>query len=245
MEWNFWKKKKVQTACFYEHDMHSHLLPGLDDGVKTMDESLSIIRRLYALGISRFSVTPHIAMPSMPNSMESIYPALEELKLRLAEENIPVYVEAGAEYRVGEFMFDLIANNKLMVFNQKNVLIEHSFMAKSINFEDVLFRLRHNGYNPILAHPERYEFYYGNILKNCQDIRNRACLLQVNILSFSGFYGNPAQKMANSLFKEGLIDIVSGDIHSMAHVEALEEFLCSRFAKKLSEYPFLNKKLPR
>ena len=153
----FWKKTK--QFFFYEHDIHSHILPGLDDGVKGIEESVMIVKRMLALGVKRFSFTPHIAFPSPLNTPEMIQDRLELLKTGLEKEGIHIEADAGAEYRVGEYMLELIERDCIASFQDGLVLVEHSFVSQAPSFEDVIFRLQEKGYTPILAHPERYPFY--------------------------------------------------------------------------------------
>ena len=138
----------------YRHDMHAHLLPGLDDGVKTLEEAVKLVEKMRKLGIEHFSLTPHVAYPAMPNSIEDIQTTLAILKKACPE----VPIEAGAEYRVGEEVFQLAEEGKMLPFYQQYILIENSFLAESIHLESLIFLLRAKGYVPVLAHPERYKF---------------------------------------------------------------------------------------
>lgn len=227
----FWKKTK--QFFFYEHDIHSHILPGLDDGVKGIEESVMIVKRMLVLGVKRFSFTPHIAFPSPLNTPEMIQDRLELLKTCLEKEGIHIEADAGAEYRVGEYMLELIERDCIASFQDGLVLVEHSFVSQAPSFEDVIFRLQEKGYTPILAHPERYPFYVGRIQEHVRGIKNRGCRIQVNLLSFSGFYGKEALQGAKILLEAGLIDYVSGDIHSVRQVEHLERFLTSKSSASL------------
>ena len=221
-------RKEPKQFFFYEHDIHSHILPGLDDGVKGIEESVTIVKKMLALGVKRFSFTPHIAFPSPLNTPEIIHDKLELLKTCLAKEGIHIEADAGAEYRVGEYMLDLIERDCIASFRERLVLVEHSFVSQSPSFEDVIFRLQEKGYTPILAHPERYPFYVGRIRERVEEVKNRGCRIQVNLLSFTGFYGKEALQGAKILLEAGMIDYVSGDIHSVRQVEHLEKFLKSK-----------------
>ena len=221
-------RKEPKQFFFYEHDIHSHILPGLDDGVKNLEDSITIVKKMLALGVKRFSFTPHIAFPSPLNTLEIIHDKLELLKTCLAKEGIHIEADAGAEYRVGEYMLDLIERDCIASFRERLVLVEHSFVSQSPSFEDVIFRLQEKGYTPILAHPERYPFYVGRIRERVEEVKNRGCRIQVNLLSFTGFYGKEALQGAKILLEAGMIDYVSGDIHSVRQVEHLEKFLKSK-----------------
>lgn len=228
-----WFRKEDKQHFFYEHDMHSHILPGLDDGVKRIEDSVVIVKRMLDSGVKKFSFTPHISFPSPMNSPGVIRESLEALKVCLAKEGIRLDADAGAEYKVGEYMLDLINRGEIASFDGGKVLVEHSFVAPSPLFEEVIFRLQDKGYTPVLAHPERYPFYMGHLEERACDLKHRGCRMQVNLLSFVGFYGKEAQFGARVLAAEGLIDYVSGDIHSIKQVELLEKFLRSKSAKNL------------
>lgn len=221
-------RREPKQFFFYEHDMHSHILPGLDDGVKTIEESVAIVKRMLALGVKRFSFTPHISFPSPMNTPEIIRERLNLLKERLLKEDIHLDADAGAEYKVGEYMLELIERDMIASFRDRMVLIEHSFVSPSPSFEEVVFRLQERGYYPVLAHPERYPFYAEAILDRVKALKGRGCRMQVNLLSFVGFYGKEAQKGALILADAGVIDCLSGDIHSLRQVEHLEKFMKSK-----------------
>lgn len=221
----------------YRHDMHAHLLPGLDDGVKTLEEALKLLEKMRGLGIERFSLTPHVAYPAMPNTGEDIQTALAILQK--ARPDIPI--EAGAEYRVGEEVFQLAEEGKMLPFHQQYILIENSFLAESIHLESLIFLLRSKGFIPVLAHPERYKFYYSHFLNKCQDLIRKGCLLQLNLLSLAGFYGKETEKIAWQLLKSGMVSFVGSDVHHLNYAEALEDFLYSRTADKLNSYTLLNR----
>lgn len=221
----------------YRHDMHAHLLPGLDDGVKTLEEALKLLIKMRGLGIERFSLTPHIAYPAMPNTKKDIQTALAILQEACPD--IPI--EAGAEYRVGEEVFQLAEEGKMLPFHQQYILIENSFLAESIHLESLIFLLRSKGFIPVLAHPERYKFYYSHFLNKCQDLIRKGCLLQLNLLSLAGFYGKETEKIAWQLLKSGMVSFVGSDVHHLNYAEALEDFLYSRTADKLNSYTLLNR----
>ena len=226
-------RREPKQFFFYEHDMHSHILPGLDDGVKTIEESIAIVKKLLVLGVKRFSFTPHISFPSPMNTPEIIRERLDLLMNSLKKEGIYLDADAGAEYKVGEYMLELIERDTLASFRDRMVLIEHSFVSPSPSFEEVVFRLQEKGYNPVLAHPERYPFYAGAILDRVKALKERGCRMQVNLLSFIGFYGKEAQKGALILADAGVIDYLSGDIHSLRQVEHLEKFMKSKSSAHL------------
>lgn len=118
----------------YENDIHAHVLPGLDDGVKTMDEAVMIVKRMEQVGLRRLTCTPHVAYPAMINTPKDVESMLFVLKSRLREEGVRVEVDSGAEYRMGEFMLELLERGEIMASNRGEVLVEHSFVGRLITW---------------------------------------------------------------------------------------------------------------
>lgn len=231
----WWKQCK---QCFrYRQEVHAHLLPGLDDGVKTLEEAVEIVGKLKSLGIEHFSLTPHIAFPHIPNTRKTIGEAL-----KLLQEACPqIILEAGAEYRVTEEVVKLGEQTELLPFHKHYVLIENSFLGESVHLKPLIFLLRSKGFIPVLAHPERYLYYKDDFIEKCLEFRHLDCLLQLNLLSLAGYYGWEVEKLAWKLLKTGLVSFVGSDCHNKEYAKALKEFLYSRPAGKLNEYTFLNK----
>lgn len=231
----WWKQRK---QCFrYRQEVHAHLLPDLDDGVKTLEEAIEIVGKLKSLGIERFSLTPHVAFPHIPNNRKTIGEAL-----KLLQEACPGLVaEAGAEYRVTEEVVKLGEQSEILPFHKHYVLIENSFLGESVHLKPLIFLLRSKGFIPVLAHPERYLYYKDDFIEKCLEFRRLGCLLQLNLLSLAGYYGWEAEKLAWKLLKTGLVSFIGSDCHNREYANALEEFLYSRPAGKLNEYTFLNK----
>lgn len=230
----WWKRNKQYFS--YRHDVHAHLLPGLDDGVKTEEEAIAVVEVMKSLGIGHFSLTPHVAFPSMPNTEEHIQSTLSALQKVLPG----LTLEAGAEYRVGEEVFLRAKEGKLLPFYQQYVLIENSFQGESVYLDQLIFLLQAKGYIPVLAHPERYSYYYNQIPGKLQSLRKQGCLLQLNLLSLAGFYGKETEKIAWQILKTGLVSFVGSDVHRLSYAEELKDFLFSKTAEKLNDYKFIN-----
>ncbi|MEG1616810.1 MAG: CpsB/CapC family capsule biosynthesis tyrosine phosphatase [Bacteroidales bacterium] len=230
-----WFRKNRQWFS-YEHDIHSHILPGIDDGVKTFDESLEIIRRMSDLGVRHMTITPHIAPPYMPNNRDSICPLLEQLKQLVQEEHLKMQLSVAAEYRVSQLILPLIEADDLLSAPDRSLLVEHHFFNPSPFFDEAILQSQARGYFPILAHPERYSHFQDNLVGRCRALRDRDCRIQVNLLSFAGHYGRDVQNAANELLKAGQIDFVASDAHNVEHVAEIREFLWSRSAKRVGEY---------
>lgn len=209
----------------YENDIHAHVLPGLDDGVKTMDEAVMIVKRMERVGLKRLTCTPHVAYPAMINTPKDVESMLFVLKSRLREEGVRVEVDSGAEYRMGEFMLEVLERGEIMASNRGEVLVEHSFVGPSNYVDDILFGLQGRGFCPVLAHPERYPFYAKDIVRYCERFKEKGGKVQVNILSFAGFYGKEAMMGARKLCDAALVDYYAGDIHSLQQEILMEKYI--------------------
>jgi tyrosine-protein phosphatase YwqE len=242
---SFFRSKKVTPdLSFIGVDMHSHLLPGLDDGLQELDQTMEFMRKLHQMGYQKFICTPHILSDMYPNSPETILPKLDIVRSALLENNIDVKVDAAAEYMVDIDFENLVNENKhLLTFGKNFILIEMSYAAPSNNIESVIFNLKLKGLQPVLAHPERYNYYLGNI-KQFQRFIDLGCYLQVNLLSLLGYYGEPAKHTAQSLLKKGMITFLGTDMHHDNHMNALKSLASKKgFYKFFENIQIRNKEL--
>ena len=176
----------MPDLSFISADMHSHLLPGLDDGLKTLDETIAFITELHKLGYRKLICTPHVISDIYPNNPETILSTLELVRSELKKTNIDITIEAAAEYMVDLEMEKYISSDQpLLTFGSNLILIEMSYIGASPNIEQVIFQLRLKGLQPVLAHPERYIFYH-NDFENYHRFIDLGCLMQVNLLSLAG-----------------------------------------------------------
>lgn len=243
---SFLKKKNNPdlNLSFLEVDMHSHLLPDLDDGLTSITDTIEFVKELQNLGYKKLICTPHILPGVHFNSPQTILPRLEEVRKALKENNIDVKIEAAAEYMVcPEFQDSINNNEKLLTFGDNYILIEMSYAFPSQNVAQVIFDLKIKGYRPILAHPERYNYYLGN--KDIyEEFIGRGCLLQVNLLSLTGFYGKPVQKAAEYLVKNNLVSFIGSDIHHKGHLEMTKVIATStKFHELVANLNLKNKTL--
>jgi tyrosine-protein phosphatase YwqE len=217
---SIFKKKYPATPVdlsFLKTDMHSHLLPGIDDGATDTADAVALKKGLEALGYRQFITTPHIMWDMYKNTPQTIGSALEQLKQEPGQENI----RAAAEYFMDEHLDELIETDQpLLTLSGKKVLVEFSFVSAPINLKEILFNLQIKGYQPVLAHPERYVFYAGN--KAIYDeLRTLGCLFQINLLSLTGYYGKLSQDLAHYLISRKYIDFLGSDLHHTRHLESL------------------------
>lgn len=218
---SLFSKKVNADLSFIGADMHSHLLPALDDGLQTMEQTIEFVSDLHQLGYSKLICTPHIISDLHPNSPQTILPRLQEVQKQIAAHNIPVQIEAAAEYLVDMDFEELVRSNEpLLTFGNNYILIEMSFIAPSPNIESAVFELCIKGLQPIMAHPERYVYFHDSFDKY-QRLIDLGCVLQVNLLSLSGYYGGYVKKAAEKLIKNNMVQFVGTDMHHEKHKEAL------------------------
>lgn len=214
----FSKKPKESNLAWLAVDMHSHILPSIDDGADSVTQSLHLLESLQALGLSTFHFTPHIFAEMYPNNRETIAAAYAEL-----QERMPAGIKTGfaAEYMVdSSFEKKCTDTDQLLLLPNQHILVEMSYIQESHSIDSVLFDLKVQGLNPILAHPERYVYYQGEIEK-IRRFRDAGILLQVNLLSLLGYYGSREKKVARWLAEQGWIDLLGTDVHHERHVNAL------------------------
>ena len=240
----FGTRKVNPDLSFLGVDMHSHLLPGLDDGLAELSETINFIKELHALGYHKLICTPHILFELYPNSPETILPKLELVRNELKEQGIPMQLEVAAEYMVDMEMQQYVdAGKPLLTFGKNLVLIEMSYIAASKNIEQVIFNLRMKGIQPVLAHPERYNYYHYDFEKY-ERFRDLGCLLQVNLLSLLGYYGKPVKQVAEKLISKEMVDLLGTDMHNQKHLDALKDLASQKsFYTFLNKYAFKNKTL--
>ncbi|MEI9918135.1 MAG: CpsB/CapC family capsule biosynthesis tyrosine phosphatase [Bacteroidota bacterium] len=221
--------------------MHSHLIPGIDDGVASNDHALEIITKLMDLGYEKFITTPHIMSDTYPNNPKVIRERLVLLNEFLRSKNINVEVQAAAEYYLDEYTMRAVNEpEEMLTFGNKYLLFETNYLSEPYVLKDFIFQATSKGYRPVLAHPERYQYM---TMEKAQDLVDRGVLLQVNLLSLSGFYMKSAQKLAEKLIDKKMVSFLGTDCHSFSQAAALEKSLKTASFKKAMELPLLNEKI--
>ena len=219
----FNKKKKVRLDLSgLVADMHSHLLPGIDDGSPDTETSLELIKGLQELGYRKFITTPHILWDMYKNDATTIDAAYQELQQASLQENkANVPVKAAAEYFLDEHFDELLQNNVPLLTIHKNwVLVEFSFVTTPLNFKDKLFNMQMKGYQPVLAHPERY-LYFMSDRKWYDELKDAGCYFQLNILSLAGYYGKASLQLAHYLIGKRYVNLLGTDCHHFRHLNTL------------------------
>ncbi|WP_299837400.1 CpsB/CapC family capsule biosynthesis tyrosine phosphatase [uncultured Tenacibaculum sp.] len=231
----FLKEKKIPLTSFFDSsfiDIHSHLLPGIDDGAKNIEDSISLITKMKSYGIENFITTPHILGDVYPNTPELIKEKLNEVNNALAEKGIDVKIQAAAEYMMDEKFSQLLSEGNILILRDNFILVEMSYFNAPYNLYDILFEIQLKGYKPVLAHPERYAFYHKDF-QNFYKLKKAGCLFQLNLLSLTEQYGKGVQSTAEKLIKEGLYDFVGTDTHHHNHLKLLEKIGTKKNYKKI------------
>lgn len=242
--WHFFNsKKRNPDLSFIGVELHNHLLPGIDDGVDDVSKTIHFLYRFQQLGFSKVIATPHVFAGVYPNTPETILDAYKTSEASRTQD-VSIDFKFAAEYMVDlEFEAWVQQKNELLVFGKNNVLIEMSYAAPSPNIEQVVFALQLAGYQPVLAHPERYNFYHQQP-KAYQRMLDMGCQFQLNILALTNYYGPHVKRQANWLIKNRMYQWVGSDCHHERHMIALEDFASSKSCYQLLEqYPFLNRSL--
>ena len=214
-----------------EVDIHSHLLPGIDDGVKSFEESLEILKSLSELGYNKAITTPHIYPEVYPNTPEIIEDKFHQLQQHVLARGLEIEVEYAAEYFLdASFLETIRKGDKILTFGEKYVLFETAFLSKPLIFDEVVFQLKSRGFIPVLAHPERY-LYLENSLSWLNEISERGVLLQVNLPSLIGVYGEEVRKMAMRLIKESKMSFFGTDLHRTRQLPVIKKALSMKIKK--------------
>lgn len=223
--------------------MHSHLLPGIDDGSDALENSAQLIRQFQQLGYRKLITTPHIMHDLYRNTPAIIHSKLDELRTYLREQQIDMSIDAAAEYYLDEGLMALLNQPEpLLTFGDKYVLFETNFMTEPYNLREFIFVATTQRYRLVLAHPERY-IYMQNNLDKAEDLLNRGVLFQINLASLTGYYSKAAQQMAFKLIDRGWVHFAGSDCHHAQHLRLLEETRSLKYFKKLLALPLLNNSL--
>ena len=233
----FFKKKPISLNEFFPADfvdIHSHLLPQIDDGAKDLDDSINLIQRMASYGIKNIITTPHVLGDIYPNTAEIITEKLKIVKEELFARNITdIKIKAAAEYMMDEQFSKILEEGKLLTLKDNYILVEMSYFSPPYNLYEVLFQVQLKGYKPILAHPERY-FTYHNEFQSYYKLKKAGCLFQLNLLSLTEQYGKHVQKIAYKLIKENMYDFVGTDTHHDGHLNLLKTISIPSNLKSIS-----------
>ena len=233
----FWEKKNTPSIdlSWLGTDMHSHLLPGIDDGAPDIATSLELIKGLTALGYKKLITTPHVLWEIYPNTSEIIKEQCVVLQEAIAKEGLDIKLEAAAEYFIDEHFESLLKNKTPLLPIQYNmVLVEFSMITAPLDLKEILFEMQLQNYQPVIAHPERY-IYLKNRKDFFEQLKDHGCFFQLNLLSLIGHYGNSVQELADYLIKNNYYNFAGTDVHYMKHITALQKLSGSSLFKRLQD----------
>ena len=241
----FFSKKRIPLTDFFTNsfvDIHSHLLPGIDDGAKDIDTSIALILKMASYGIKNFITTPHVLGNVYPNSTAVIKEKLTVVEKELEKREIKgISIQAAAEYMLDEEFSALLEQKDILVLKDNYILVEMSYFSAPMNLYELLFKIQLKGYKPVLAHPERYNFYHSDF-KSYYKLKQAGCLFQLNLLSLTDQYGKGVQKISKKLLKENLYDFVGTDTHHQNHLALLPKIGTKKTLDKITHLLDNNKK---
>lgn len=227
-------------------ELHSHLIHAVDDGVQSLDEAAETLKLFEEMGYTKVITTPHIMSDYYKNGPDNLLPKLAELKAHLIEKGINLEMEVAAEYMIDDAFEAKINNNEILSFggSKKYVLLEMPFLEEARNFKSAIFELQINGFNPILAHPERYTYYHQQKNKY-QEMVDKGILLQLNNLSLIGYYSPYVLKAAEGIIEKKLHSFVGSDAHNIKHASIINERVIQSnlYQKACSSVELLNNSL--
>ena len=196
-------------------DIHSHILPGIDDGAKNVEESLKLISEMKKFGYKKIIGTPHTYPGLFNNTNQSIKKSF--ILLNNISDGV-IKFNYASEYLIHENLIEKIKKNLILCLNENYVLVEMSFIGKPINLNELIFQIISRGYIPVLAHPERYKFLYGNF-KEYHNLKKMGCKFQINMFSLIGYYGNDVVITSKKLIQNNMIDFIASDIHRIEQLD--------------------------
>ena len=244
---NLFKKKEVPSSLAdlsgLYIDLHSHLIPGIDDGAKTIEDSIALIRGLRNLGFKKIITSPHIMSGGYNNTPEIILKGRDIVREAIRENNIDVEFDAWAEYYLDETIMPKIEKKELLTMGDKYVLVELSYLIKSHNATSYFYSMITNGYKVVLAHPERYPYYHGDSFGEYHNLKDQGVFFQLNIASLTGTYGQSARQTAERMIDENMIDFVATDLHNERHLNYIRDAVKLPYLEKIINYPKLMNKV--
>ncbi len=203
-------------------DIHNHILPGIDDGAKTVDDSINLISTFSDFGVKNFVFTPHIMNHYYPNTPSTVRRSYDMLKKELVAKGMEnIQIDYAAEHMIDDNFENLLENGSVLPLKKEFLLIEMSYLQPPLNFDKSVEKIKQRGIYPILAHPERYGYLHKEPIKYSL-YRENNILFQLNLLSLSDYYGKEIKKIAHKLLEKDFYNYVGSDVHNMRHLHQLK-----------------------
>jgi tyrosine-protein phosphatase YwqE len=240
---SFFKFFNNTTDSLVQVDIHSHLIPAIDDGAKDMERAIELVSSLKEMGYQKLITTPHVS-DMFPNSTKRILDGYKGLKEELVKRGIDIELEVAAEYYADETFEKLLKNRDLLTFGEKKYLLfELSYFTPPRDLESLIHDIKMGGYTPVLAHPERYVYLHDSI-ENYSDIKAMGVLFQINLNSLVNYYSPEVGMAVKKIINHGMVDFIGSDTHHRGHTKFLEKSLSSNLYKKIfKKNRLLNNKL--
>lgn len=227
----FKKERSGNSFAWLHADMHSHLLPGIDDGSPDMITSVELIRGFHSLGYGKIITTPHVLWEIYPNTTDIILRKLDEVRKEISNKGIDIEFHAAAEYFIDNHFTEQLKNKvPLLTISGNKVLVEFSMLNMPMDIQEVLFEMQMQNYQPVLAHPERYT-YLLHKKEFFDQLKDAGCYFQINLLSLTGHYGQDVQKLAEYLLRKNYYDLAGTDLHHSRHLSLLQKIPSSQLKK--------------
>jgi protein-tyrosine phosphatase len=236
----FFSRKRGPHSDFSEIglDMHSHLIPGVDDGARDVADSINIITGLKELGFQHLITTPHTLQGIHPNNRESLTAGHALLDGQLPE---GIVVNLSSEYYLDEQFEEQLNEKSVMPMPGNRLLIEFSQISRPLDLEERIFDLGIKGYQVVLAHPERFVFFHRQF-EYYSRLKEMGVELQLNALSLTGHYGKNIKVVAEKLVEKDMVDFLGTDIHHVRHLEVLKTVPGTKAFTRLIESGLLKNK---
>src|SRR5690606_23852806 len=213
-------------------DVHSHFIPWIDDGAPHLEASIEMLAGMPALGYRKVITTPHSMADGYRNTPEIILGGLEKLRAEVRRVGLNIEVEAAAEYYLDHELEQRVVKKEVLTFGDKLLLFELPFISEPAILRTVIFQMQTHGYRPVLAHPERYSFWYNEFSK-FEELKERGVLFQLNMVALSGAYGPQTKQIAERMIDAGFYELLGSDCHNMNHIQAIKNTLARPYLHKL------------
>jgi protein-tyrosine phosphatase len=234
---NIFSKKVVLPPAdlsVLKTDIHSHFLPRLDDGSQSSKETIELLKKMEDFGYKKVITTPHVMSDYYKNTSQGIKESLEKLQPKLIDAGVKIKIEVAAEYYLDDFFSQKIDNKDLLTFGDNYVLFELPFVSEPRSLHDDIFKMQMAGYKPVLAHPERYSFWYKNF-ESFEKLKDKGVYFQLNINSLSSHYPPETKKTAEKIAQAGMINFLGSDCHNIHHVDWMNEAIKEPIIHQLIE----------
>ncbi|MCX6310964.1 MAG: capsular biosynthesis protein [Bacteroidetes bacterium] len=214
-------------------DVHSHFIPGIDDGSKSMKDSIELLKAMEDFGFKKVITTPHVMSDFFRNTSAVITTGLEQVRNAAKAEGIEMEIEAAAEYYYDYELEGKMKNERLLTFGLDYLLFEVSYMNAPDNLDEFIFQLQTSGYKPVLAHPERYPFWFTKNLEHFEKLKDKGVFFQLNICALAGHYSPDTKKVAEQMIDRGWYEFLGSDCHHMGHIEIMKRVRTEKYLEKL------------